>query len=560
MRLPLQNQTRAQRRQLLGQLVWSLCLVAPGSLTNADEGADKKTEPSLAPAVTLPAFPSALTPAPTSPAKSPAVSSNESRPNPGTPAPVNPDKSKASVPTPTAGTNKPTEQVSIKFGGAADPAKATRIVLPNGQAALPKVESTEAPATFRLSDKSVATPASPVASSKALPIAPTTPAPKVAPTVTPTPVSAPTATLLKAPVKPVESKSVMPEAVQSPATAIGSLTISKDGVGPSTVAKSDVRREAVLIRPKAIILGQEPVAIAQADSVTPESKTTSKTDVLPGVKPSTSPQNLAGKSEGSNSAKMKSVDSKVSPLPPTQLLATEEVVEPSRESSKPQVDLKAPVIAIAAAPTLTTEQVADPQKPTTVAPLAVATVATPKPSLIFTEDTEPPVVSDAEILTETKLATAKKYSKPADRTIQVGTVALTTMRVGEKDIVKCEVDDTSVCRAIVTSDGEVALLPGKVGITRATLWVKQPDGQSKVETADIQVGEVLPIDNSDSVEIGKLNDNLQRLYPNTTLRVVASDRCIEICGEADTEQQAREVLQLVRKLCLVPVKDKVTVR
>jgi len=257
---------------------------------------------------------------------------------------------------------------------------------------------------------------------------------------------------------------------------------------------------------------------------------------------------------------MKSVDSKVSSLPPTQLLASEEVVEPRREPSKSQIDLKPPVVAIAAAPTLTTEKVAEPQKPTTVAPLAVATVATPKPSLIFAEDTEPPVVSDAEILTETKLTTAKKYSKPADRTIQVGTVALTTMRVDEKDIVKCEVDDTSVCRAIVTSDGEVALLPGKVGVTRATLWVKQPDGQSKVETADIQVGEVLPIDNSESVEIGKLNENLQRLYPNTTLRVVASDRCIEICGEADTEQQAREVLQLVRKLCLVPVKDKVTVR
>jgi hypothetical protein len=387
MRLPLQNQTRAQRRQLLGQLIWSLCLVAPGSLTNAEEGADKKPEPSSAPALTLPAFPSALAPAPTSPATSPAVSSNESRPNPGTPAPVNPDKSKAAAPSPTAGTNKPTEQVSIKFGGAVDPSKATRIVVPNGQVTLPKVESTEAPATFRLSDKSVATPAPPVASSKASPNAPTAPVPKVAPTTVPAPVPAPAATLLKAPVKPVEPKSVMPEVAKSPTTTLGSLTISKEGVGPSTVATSDVRREAVLIRPKAIILGQEPVAIAKADSLTPESKTTSKTDVLPGVKPSTSPQNLASKSESSNSAKMKSVDSKVSSLPPTQLLASEEVVEPGREPSKSQIDLKPPVVAIAAAPTLTTEKVAEPQKPTTVAPLAVATVATPKPSLIFTEDT-----------------------------------------------------------------------------------------------------------------------------------------------------------------------------
>lgn len=189
-----------------------------------------------------------------------------------------------------------------------------------------------------------------------------------------------------------------------------------------------------------------------------------------------------------------------------------------------------------------------------------AVVVAPVPAKAIATDVAQPVVSDAEISTETKLASSKKYSKPADRTIQVGTVALTTMRVDDKDVVKCEVDDSTVCRAIVTADGEVALLPGKVGVTRATLWVKEANGQSKVETADIQVGEVLPIANTDSVELGKLNDSLQRLYPSTGLRVVASDRCIEICGEADSEQQAREVLQLVRKLCLVPVKDKVTVR
>jgi len=192
--------------------------------------------------------------------------------------------------------------------------------------------------------------------------------------------------------------------------------------------------------------------------------------------------------------------------------------------------------------------------------MPAAVVVAPVPAKAIATDVAQPIVSDAEISTETKLASAKKYSKPADRTIQVGTVALTTMRVDDKDVVKCEVDDTTVCRAIVTADGEVALLPGKVGVTRATLWVKEANGQSKVETADIQVGEVLPIANTDSVELGKLNDSLQRLYPSTSLRVVASDRCIEICGEADSEQQAREVLQLVRKLCLVPVKDKVTVR
>ena len=187
------------------------------------------------------------------------------------------------------------------------------------------------------------------------------------------------------------------------------------------------------------------------------------------------------------------------------------------------------------------------------------TTVEPTAPVYETDDSVLPIVSDAVAFTPNKLA-VKQYATPANRTIQVGTVSVTTMRVGEESVVKCEVDDTAVCRAIVTADGEVALLPGKVGVTRATLWLKQSNGESKVETADIQVGEMSPDLNSVAVVIEKLNENLQRLYPGSSLQAVAGDRCIEIRGEAEAEQQAREVLQLVRKLCLVPVKDKVTVR
>jgi hypothetical protein len=378
------------------------------------------------------------------------------------------------------------------------------------------------------------------------------------------------------------------------------LTISKEGVGATPPAKSDAKREAVLIRPKAVVLGRVPTELANSAPAAPVASEPKATPMSVS-KPSTSPQTLAGKSEAASSVTMKSVDSKLSPLPPSQLASEEKLAIKSVEPNKSQPEFQTPPVTIAAVPKLSLEPTAKSSIPVPsavaslpmppvpapavaspaasapvvtalpvasslalAAPVAVAApvaMAAPQPpSLGLAEEAQAPIVSDAVISPDNKLASAKKYSKPADRTIQVGTVALTTMRVGEKDILKCEVDDTSVCRAIVTADGEVALLPGKVGVTRATLWVKEPNGQSKVETADIQVGEVLPIDNADSVEIGRLNESLRRLYPNTTLQVVASDRCIEICGEADTEQQAREVLQLVRKLCLVPVKDKVTVR
>jgi hypothetical protein len=175
-----------------------------------------------------------------------------------------------------------------------------------------------------------------------------------------------------------------------------------------------------------------------------------------------------------------------------------------------------------------------------------------------------PISTDASNVLNSKPGAALAKSEPlppADRTIKVGTAAFSTIRLGDQQVEKCEVADPNICRAVVTTDGEVAFLPGKVGVTRATLWLKQKSGESKVETAEITVGEALAAGSTTSSgDLDKLNSTLKDLYPGCELSAFAGDRCIEIRGEVDSEQQAKAVLQLVRKLCLVPVKDKVSVR
>lgn len=174
-----------------------------------------------------------------------------------------------------------------------------------------------------------------------------------------------------------------------------------------------------------------------------------------------------------------------------------------------------------------------------------------------------PISTEVEKVTSSKPPVALAKSEPlppADRTIKVGTAEFSTIRLGEHQVEKCEVVDPNICRAVVTTDGEVAFLPGKVGVTRATLWLKQKSGESKVETAEITVGEALATGSNASGDLERLNATLKDLCPGCDLYVVAGDRCIEICGEVDSEQKAKVVLQLVRKLCLVPVKDKVSVR
>lgn len=650
MRLPLQKQSSTKQRQLLRQLIWSLCLVAPGSLAVADESTDKKVEPTAAPTLALPTFPTAALPAPvssTSPAPTSQPAVPKSQPAVPTSQPAVP-KSQPTVPgllpPPPAASAKPIgskDGVIITMPRALETAKpssstaakdndpvAIKFASPSGPATSGSLS--EAPSSFRLSDKSTAPPSAglpdPASLKQSQPIVPspqlanTPPAttslkfsdqtkiaepPKlnVRPETTAQPL-----TQAKQPERKLSSANLpvaapklpaanLPAAkVTEPAAAsIGALTVSKEGMGPSKPASNELKREAVLIRPKAIVLGRAATELAQADTDIPQSSEVKTPGPASVSKPSTAPQALATSSAAAQPTTLKSVDSKLSSLPPSQLsnVPVPLAVQPV-EPSTLLPEFQTPPVTIATAPKMTTEGKVEPKVPAfpalpapsaPPAPPSLATTSTSRPvavasqavvtgakdtnvadvapqasGLVLTDSVQPPVVADAVLVTGSTLASARKYSKPADRTIQVGTIALTTMRVGGRDVLKCEVDDSSVCRAIVTADGEVALLPGKVGVTRATLWIKEPNGQPKVETADIQVGETLPIDGKDSVEIEKLNESLQRLYPNTTLRIVASDRCIEICGEADTEQQAREVLQLVRKLCLVPVKDKVTVR
>jgi hypothetical protein len=619
MRLPHKKRAKSLRRQLLRQLLLSICVVAPcsvmltDSLVQAEDGATSnpaaKPESSLQPALGLPTFPSLNAGAPRSESAPKAASQPVLLPSPppssagmvaesvtvksatvksaaapapalaapaaATPAlapptssttlpklettPIQGGESKsaagstvkvantpvaikiATTPPATAATKSGTDSVSIKFGTEN---KLPTVAAPSAADAHPvatkstptELTSLASPAmSFRLSDKA--------ASSNVTPTAPgTLNVPSALNSSDVTGTSSSSATSLKlsdkqqtaakvaTPLSAVKEPSVK-EIVAPIPQAMAPLTVSKEGVEPTVADKLVSQPAAVIFRPKATLINiPQPVTppVPAMEKAAPLTTIAAQSPPSVSAKPSTSPAAETEKSVSAKKNEMKSVASKVSPLPPTAMIAAPINLVADVEPPKAiNLNDKAPV------------------EPTILA--------------FETDDVVPPVVSDATAFSPSKPA-VKKYSTPANRTIQVGTVSLTTMRVGEESVLKCEVDDTTVCRAIVTADGEVALLPGKVGITRATLWLKQSNGESKVETADIQVGELTPDLNSVAVVIEKLNENLQRLYPGTNLQAVAGDRCIEIRGEAEAEQQAREVLQLVRKLCLVPVKDKVTVR
>ena len=62
---------------------------------------------------------------------------------------------------------------------------------------------------------------------------------------------------------------------------------------------------------------------------------------------------------------------------------------------------------------------------------------------------------------------------------------------------------------------------------------------------------------SEPQDLGTLDTTIHTLYPNSAVRIVANpDGTITVSGRAMDERQARKILQLVRKLCLLPVHDR----
>jgi hypothetical protein len=445
--------------------------------------------------------------------------------------------------------------------------------------------------SFRLSDKTNIAIA-PKPEPKPVAVAPQVIAPKTAATPTTSPLPKLAANPADVPVsKPIQSDSAktspavassqpgsaksqptLPASNSPAASTISSKTMTNGTVASTSIAGSDLQqktdaREAVIFRPKAMIVEAAPTGLAAS-----ETKPTAKPAEAPGASrvPSLADKtSTTTTSEGSvtlaveptldlaGSAKNTGLPGSSASVESTSTALSELVGSSSQSKSNAQ-GVKSTL------PTATT--IVSSQPPKAIPMGANASVPNASGKQLPNDDVmialAEPINTESTNVVGSKTANVVKSEPlpPADRTIKVGTAAFSTIRLGDQQVEKCEVADPNICRAVVTTDGEVAFLPGKVGVTRATLWLKQKSGESKVETAEITVGEALATGGTSSGDLDKLNATLKDLCPGCELSAVAGDRCIEIRGEVDSEQQAKAVLQLVRKLCLVPVKDKVSVR
>lgn len=131
-------------------------------------------------------------------------------------------------------------------------------------------------------------------------------------------------------------------------------------------------------------------------------------------------------------------------------------------------------------------------------------------------------------------------------------------------IERVQIEDERVCEAIQVSESTLSLIGTKIGKTTANVWLLDAaEGQENPVRVDVEVHQYWQPDapRDLSKNVAELEKSISRLHPKSKVQIkLSQDGSITVHGAASDEESAKQILTLVRKVCLVPVRDQLVVR
>jgi hypothetical protein len=153
-------------------------------------------------------------------------------------------------------------------------------------------------------------------------------------------------------------------------------------------------------------------------------------------------------------------------------------------------------------------------------------------------------------------------NKPVVTSLYMNRAQVRSLTVGAK-LQSVKIGDKSVCQAFAAGPNQIKLIGTGNGTTRLVVYAKPTDGNSEPLTRsfDIHVKDAAEatsdpmIDRSDM-----LNQTIQQAFPDADVVVRKSGNELVVMGRCGSEAVAKKIVRLVRRTCLVPVKDELRVR
>lgn len=127
---------------------------------------------------------------------------------------------------------------------------------------------------------------------------------------------------------------------------------------------------------------------------------------------------------------------------------------------------------------------------------------------------------------------------------------------------RVSIANKDVCQAFAAGANQLKLIGTGLGRTQLTIWADVAPGEpTRVQTFTVEVADGIDAKGDRfAAHTNLLNDSIDKAFPRASVVVSRQGGQLIVTGRCDDERTATQILRMVRKSCLVPVKDQLQVR
>ncbi len=190
------------------------------------------------------------------------------------------------------------------------------------------------------------------------------------------------------------------------------------------------------------------------------------------------------------------------------------------------------------------------------------------PEMVIADNKTPPPAVDLQHAM--RLDTASELK---DRSLVLGPdVKLTRLHMNQAQVRSLtlggavrgvRVGDKGVCQAFASGPNQLKLIGTGIGTTQLVVWAQKSGDNDEVlmRAFEIHVDEFVPSEgNSIESTTNLLNQSIRKVFPRSQTKVQLVRGELWVTGTCESQDSAEKIIRMVRKSCLIPVRDQLTVK
>ena len=201
-------------------------------------------------------------------------------------------------------------------------------------------------------------------------------------------------------------------------------------------------------------------------------------------------------------------------------------------------------------------------------PIAVVrsgTSAMPENSVAAVQSAEAPVLEQEATLLEKKDEIAEHPESPRKGASHPAVLRMSRAQVRSLTIGgyvrRVAVGDKNICQAFAAGPNQLKLIGTGNGVTRLVVWADKSDSSpTSVRRFDVYVEDKAAASESTADKATVLNESIRRAFPTSHVFVQQMKDALVVNGHCDDEETAKKIVRMIRKTCLIPVRDEIQVR